>query len=355
MHVLITGHTGFKGAWLTLLLNRLGHEVSGFALDPEPQSLFHQARVHELLAVDTRADVRDITAVSQAFNHAEPDVVIHLAAQPLVRESYSKPRETIETNVMGTMNILETSSSLPNLQALLVITTDKVYRNVGRVAGYAEHEPLGGDDPYSASKAMADILSYSWATSFPGVPTAIARAGNVIGGGDYSRDRLVPDIIAAFQAGRPARLRYPQAVRPWQHVLDCLNGYLAIIDHMLQATDPTLRAQTWNIGPGSDSFKTVAELANLMSELWPAPSTWEVEEGDHPHEAHLLALDATRAGERLGWVNYLDFEVSVAWTTDWYKTIQKGRDPRDVTGDQIEAFLRASGVRKWPAEQSQPR
>jgi len=349
MHVLITGHTGFKGAWLTLLLHRLGHQVSGLALDPEPQSLSRQARVHELLAVDTRADVRDASAVSQAFNHVQPDVVIHLAAQPLVRESYARPRETIETNVMGTMNVLEASSSLSDLQALLVITTDKVYRNVGRVAGYAEDEPLGGDDPYSASKAMADILSYSWATSFPGVPTAIARAGNVIGGGDYSRDRLVPDIVAAFQAGRPAQLRYPEAVRPWQHVLDCLNGYLAIIDHMLQTTDVTLTPQTWNIGPGRDSFKTVAELADFMSELWQGSSTWEVDEGEHPHEAHLLALDATRAGDRLGWKNTLDFTASVTWTTDWFKATQQGRDPRDVTGDQIEAFLQGTGTPKWPS------
>lgn len=344
MHVLVTGHTGFKGAWLTLLLHRLGHQVSGFALDPEPQSLFRQARVHELMAVDTRADVRDITAVSQAFNHAQPDVVIHLAAQPLVRESYAKPRETIETNVMGTLNVLEASSSLPNLRALLVITTDKVYRNVGRVAGYAEDEPLGGDDPYSASKAMADILSYSWATSFPGVPTAIARAGNVIGGGDYSRDRLVPDIIAAFQAGHPALLRYPQAVRPWQHVLDCLNGYLAIINHMLEETKRSNPPSTWNIGPGHDSFRTVAELAGLMSELWQEPSTWEVDERDHPHEAHLLALDAARANERLGWMNHLNFEASVTWTVDWFATIEQGRDPRDATTEQIENFFEVSGT-----------
>ena len=339
MHVLVTGHTGFKGAWLALLLHHLGHEVSGFALDPEPRSLFHQARVHELLAIDIRADIRDITAVSQALNHTQPDVVIHLAAQPLVRESYVKPRETIETNVVGTMNILEACSLLPNLQALLVITTDKVYRNVGRRDGYSEYEPLGGDDPYSASKAMADILSFSWATSFRGVPTAIARAGNVIGGGDYSRDRLVPDIIAAFQAGHPARLRYPQAVRPWQHVLDCLNGYLAIIEHMLRSSDAASDPEAWNIGPGSESFKTVAELAGLMSRLWPEPSSWEIDGGDHPHEAHLLALDATRAADRLGWENRLDFEVSVKWTVNWYSAVQQGRDVRHVTVEQIRSFL----------------
>lgn len=339
MHILVTGHTGFKGAWLTLLLHRLGHQVSGFALNPESKSLFQQARVHELLAVDTRADIRDITAVNQAFIHAEPDVVIHLAAQPLVRESYVRPRETIETNVMGTLNILEASSSLTNLQALLVITTDKVYRNVGRVSGYTEDEPLGGDDPYSASKAMADILSYSWATSFPGVPTAIARAGNVIGGGDYSRDRLVPDIIAAFTSGRPAKLRYPQAVRPWQHVLDCLNGYLAILDHMLQATDAPTPPETWNIGPGPDSFKTVEELTELMSDLWQAPSSWEFDEAGHPHEAHLLALDATRAGSQLGWADQLNFKTSVAWTVSWFSKTERGGDPRDVTSDQINTFL----------------
>jgi len=353
MHILITGHTGFKGAWLTLMLDQLGHEVSGIALDPESASLFNQARVHDLLASDMRVDVRDASALTRAFHQAQPDVVVHLAAQPLVRESYLRPRETFETNVIGTLNVMEASSSLSNLQALLVITTDKVYRNAGRVAGYAEDEPLGGDDPYSASKAMADILTYSWATSFPGVPTAIARAGNVIGGGDYSRDRLVPDVIAAFQDHRPVRLRYPQAVRPWQHVLDCLSGYLTIINHLFAVKDATVDPQAWNIGPGPDNFKTVADLTALMSDLWQGTPSWQVDDGHHLHEAQLLALDASRARNELGWKNHLDFESSVKWTVDWFSKTQQGDDPRVVTEEQIDAFLATADTPGWHAAQSE--
>ena len=339
MHFLVTGHTGFKGSWLSIMLSRLGHTVSGLALDPEPASLFVSARVTDLLSNDIRSDIRDPAATCDAVSVVQPDVVIHLAAQPLVRESYLRPRETVETNVNGTLNVLEASTSTPSVRALLVVTTDKVYRNVGRVAGYAEDEPLGGEDPYSASKAMADILTFAWATSFPTVPTAIGRAGNVIGGGDYSTDRLVPDIVAAFESGNSVQLRYPEAVRPWQHVADCLNGYLSIVRDMLRPTSADQSVQAWNIGPGPDSFKTVAELTDTMSRLWDGPSVWEADNASHPHEAQILALDATRAHERLGWSNQLDFAESVAWTVDWYAAVAQGADPLEITFAQIDAFF----------------
>jgi len=215
MHYLITGHTGFKGAWLTIWLESLGHEVSGISLDPLSGSLFETANLSDLLANDFRLDIRDAPAVRATISKTSPDVVFHMAAQPLVRESYKDPRGTFETNVMGTLNVLEAVSATPSVKAHVVITTDKVYRNVNQVAGYKETDPLGGDDPYSASKAMADILTHSWVTSFGGPPTAIARAGNVIGGGDVSPDRLLPDLLTSYSAGIAPTLRYPEAVRPW--------------------------------------------------------------------------------------------------------------------------------------------
>jgi CDP-glucose 4,6-dehydratase len=222
MHYLLTGHTGFKGTWLSLLLSSAGHEVSGISLNPVEGSLFSRVRPRDLLNADVRLDIRDAAAVHEQIARIAPDVVIHLAAQPLVRESYRDPRGTFDTNVWGTINVLEATRRTESVQATLIVTTDKVYRNDGRSTGYVESDPLGGHDPYSASKAMADLATQSWRASYPGTPIAIARAGNVIGGGDVSPDRLMPDLIAAFATGTPARIRNPRAIRPWQHVLDCL-------------------------------------------------------------------------------------------------------------------------------------
>jgi CDP-glucose 4,6-dehydratase len=338
MHYLITGHTGFKGSWMTLLLTEMGHTVSGVSLDPEPVSLFNQARAFELLRHDIRADIRDDSTMPEALRDCAPDVLIHMAAQPLVRESYRNPRVTIETNVLGTLNVLQAASAADTLRAQLIVTTDKVYRNVGRVAGYVEHEPLGGDDPYSASKAMADILTHSWATSFPGPPTAVARAGNVIGGGDYSKERLIPDVITAFSQGRSPILRYPHAVRPWQHVLDCLAGYLSITDHLLTTDNPSWDAESWNIGPGQDNFVTVAHVTTLIGNLWGADGAWVGDNEEHPEEATLLALDATRAREELGWRNLLDFTDAVKWTVQWYQGVLNGLDPQELTLTQVRDF-----------------
>ncbi|QLL09609.1 CDP-glucose 4,6-dehydratase [Mycobacterium vicinigordonae] len=334
MHYLITGHTGFKGPWLILLLLSRGHQVSGLALDPPEGSLFETARLDEELINDLRVDIRDAPATAAAVEEISPDVVVHMAAQSQVRESYREPRYTYETNAMGTLNVLEAVSKTPSVRAHAVITTDKVYRNINQEAGYVETDPLGGDDPYSASKAMADLLTQSWVRSYPGCPTAIARGGNVIGGGDVSPERLMPDLVRAFASGRPPLLRFPHAVRPWQHVLDCLSGYLSIADALLAGSG----AGQWNIGPGRDSFVEVGQVATLAAELWGGGARWENQPGDHPHEANLLALDATKAQKELGWRNRLGFREAITWTIDWERRVHDGADPLVVTQEQIAAF-----------------
>lgn len=334
MHYLITGHTGFKGAWLTLLLLSRGHTVSGISLDPEPGALFTEANLHELVENDFRVDIRDFKALSVAMNSIKPDVLIHLAAQPLVRRSYRNPRETYETNVNGTLNVLEASQQLQRLRARLIITTDKVYKNVDRAEGYLETEPLGGDDPYSSSKAMADLLTQSWVKSFPAMPTAIARAGNVIGGGDVCEDRLIPDAIRAFTRGKPLHIRYPAAVRPWQHVLDCVNGYLALVDKML--TDD--EQGEWNFGPGNESFVPVGQVSLAAAHFWSEKASVEIDEGQHLHEANLLALDSTKAESQLGWRNKLVYPESLEWTIAWAKQFDKHHNARQISLEQIQAF-----------------
>ena len=334
MHYLVTGHTGFKGSWLVPMLLERGHTVSGIALDPLPGSLFETARVSELMVEDVRLDIRDASATREAIQRIAPDVVLHLAAQPLVRESYLRPRDTFEINAMGTLNVLEAVSLTPSVRAQVIITTDKVYRNVDQVAGYVETDALGGDDPYSSSKAMADILTQSWVKSFPGVPTAIARGGNVIGGGDVSKDRLLPDLLNSFAAGVPAHIRYPGAVRPWQHALDCLNGYLVLAEALLAGNG----TGAWNFGPGKESFVDVGTIADLISGLWGDGASWQTDGGDHPHEANLLALDAAKAERELGWSNRLNFESSLKWTVEWQLETRSGKDARETTLSQIAAF-----------------
>lgn len=334
MHYLITGHTGFKGPWLILLLLSRGHRVSGLALDPDGGSLFERAELAGKLVSDLRVDIRDTEATTSAVQQAAPDVVIHMAAQSLVRESYREPRVTYETNAMGTLNVLEAVAATPAVRAHVVLTTDKVYRNVNKEAGYVETDPLGGDDPYSASKAMADLLTQSWIRSFPGSPTAIARAGNVIGGGDVSHERLMPDLATAYANGNAPLLRFPKAVRPWQHVLDCLNGYLTLADALLAGAG----LGEWNFGPGRDSFVEVGEVATLVADRWGGGAHWEHQPGYHPHEANLLALDSAKAHRELGWRNRLGFRDAVTWTVDWYRRVHDGEDPLSVTQEQIAAF-----------------
>ncbi|MCV7347656.1 CDP-glucose 4,6-dehydratase [Mycolicibacterium rhodesiae] len=334
MRYLVTGHTGFKGPWLTLLLLSRGHRVSGLALEPEPDGLFARGGIAGLLDADLRVDIRNPGATAAAVAALTPDVVVHFAAQSLVRESYRNPRYTYETNVNGTLNVLEAVAAAPSVRAHVVITTDKVYRNIGQEAGYVETDPLGGDDPYSSSKAMADLLTQSWIRSFPGCPTAIARGGNVIGGGDASRDRLLPDLMAAYASGQAPLLRFPSAVRPWQHALDCVNGYLMLADALLAGKG----LGEWNFGPGRESFVEVGEVATLAAEMWGGGAHWDDQPGEHPHEASLLALDAGKARRELGWHDRLQFRDALAWTVDWYRRVHDGADPLELTREQIAAF-----------------
>ena len=330
----LTGHTGFKGSWLSVLLKERGQDVSGIALNPLQGSLFELLRLEASLDSDFRLDIRDQVAVKAALRSQSPEFFLHLAAQPLVRESYLNPEETIATNVMGTLHVLNALRNTPTVRGQIIVTTDKVYRNVGKREGYVESDPLGGDDPYSASKAMADILTQSWASSFEGPPIAIARAGNVVGGGDISTDRLLPDLMRSFAAGETARIRYPDAVRPWQHVLDCLNGYLLLSDKVRAGEG----AGAWNFGPPPDSIVSVAEIADIAAKLWGINARWEIEKGDHPKEASFLTLDSTKARTHLGWRDRLNVEESLAWVVEWHQRVLANEDAMSVTLDQVRRF-----------------
>ena len=334
MHFLITGHTGFKGAWLSLLLRQQGHLVSGISLKPAVGSLFEGAEIGKFLEDDIRCDIRESTKLSGYFKDVNPDVVIHLAAQALVRESYKNPMDTFETNVIGTLNVLKASQQISDLKAQLIITTDKVYKNISKATGYLETDALGGQDPYSASKAMADTAAQSWVSSFKNPPTAIARAGNVIGGGDVCADRLIPDLISSYSSGLVPRLRGPNSVRPWQHVLDCLNGYLMLVDAVIQKN----AGGAWNFGPDEKQLKTVADVANIAGAIWGVEKSWENDLGNHPHEASILMLNSNKARADLGWSDKLSFEESVKWAINWYKNVNAGSDPLEQTLNNIREF-----------------
>ena len=334
MHFLVTGHTGFKGAWLCLLLSHRGHQVSGLSINTETGSLFEKAKVQNCLNENILCDIRDLTSLTKSFKSVNPDVVIHLAAQSLVRESYKDPLTTFETNVIGTVNVLRASQGLETLQAQLIVTTDKVYKDLKVVGAYKESDPLGGDDPYSASKAMADIATQSWMKSFENVTTSIARAGNVIGGGDICKDRLIPDLVASFINKSTPELRYPTAVRPWQHVLDCLNGYLLLIDQMVNHRE----TGAWNFGPKDSKSKTVAEVTERSGAIWGTKATWTQTPGNHPKESINLMLDSSKAREGLGWVDKLSFEESLDWTINWYRNVNQGKSPREETDENIRRF-----------------
>jgi CDP-glucose 4,6-dehydratase len=334
MHFLITGHTGFKGAWLSLLLLERGHQVSGISLESDDASLFAKAGVRKFLEHHILDDIRDINNLERHFKALNPDIVVHLAAQSLVRESYRDPVDTFNTNALGTINVLRASQSIAGLQAQLIVTTDKVYKNLDQLISYVEIDPLGGQDPYSASKAMADIATQSWLASFDNAPTAIARAGNVIGGGDICADRLIPELVASYSDGSIPKLRAPNSVRPWQHVLDCLNGYLMLIDLLCEGKGNG----AWNFGPDKAQIKTVADVANLAGDIWGAPKNWEQDLGDTPYEANLLLLNSDKARSEIGWNDKLSFEESINWTISWYKNVHHGNLALDETLRNIREF-----------------
>ena len=335
MHYLVTGHTGFKGSWLIMFLKSMGHTVSGIALDPEVESLFNQAQIQELMWQDFRVDIRDRVSLASKVKSINPDVIIHLAAQPLVRYSYVHPVETFESNVLGTLDLLEATKGLVDLKATLIITTDKVYQNLGHRDGYTEVDALGGDDPYSASKAAADIATQSWVKSFAHTPVAIARAGNVIGGGDWAVNRLIPDLVRSYRASQIPIIRNPHAIRPWQHVLDCLNGYLLLVDSMVERG---VRGE-WNFGPNHLEKHMVSEVIDGFSKHFEVVgSPFVVDEGEHPKESDFLLLNSAKSRTQLGWTDQLNFQESLKWSATWYREFAQ-QGARETTMKQIKAFL----------------
>lgn len=334
--VLLTGHTGFKGGWLALWLRQLGADVRGYALPAATTpALWQVAQVESQVAGDL-ADIRDITVLTSAMQRFEPELVLHLAAQPLVRESYRAPAETYATNVMGTVNLLEAVRATPSVRAVLVVTTDKCYENHEWVWPYREQDALGGFDPYSNSKACVELLCASYRDSFlraSGVALATARAGNVLGGGDWSPERLIPDIFRAWQEGREVVLRYPQATRPWQHVLDPLMGYLQLAQGLLSNPEP--HAGAWNFGPDSAGLATVEEVVRRLAERWQGEARWSNSADAQPHEAGLLALDSSKARQLLGWSPRWSLDATLQHTLDWQLAWQNGRDMNTVTREQI--------------------
>ena len=340
--VLLTGHTGFKGSWLTLWLRRLGAEVHGFALPPDTKpALFDLARVGSGVH-STYGDLRELNSVRAAVAAAKPDIVLHLAAQSLVRRSIADPIDTLATNVMGTAHLLEALRGSDGLSAVLIVTSDKVYANDGSGEAFKEDDRLGGKDPYSASKAAAELVTHSYAESFfadSPVRVATARGGNVIGGGDYSQDRIVPDIVRAAERGEKLVLRMPTATRPWQHVLDCLAGYL-LFAQALERGDPVPRSL--NFGPEPVSPITVASLAEMVMTALGQNCDYDCQQSQKSIEMHTLAVDATLARASLRWRDHLPGKNAIAWTAEWYRAVREGQDAREATLSQIDRFLELS-------------
>lgn len=336
--VLLTGHTGFKGAWSAMWLRSLGAEVHGFALAPDTEPSLWREAGHGILAGETIGDLADVDALRSAIAGARPQIVIHMAAQALVRRSYADPVGTVRTNALGTVHLLDALRDAEGLEAVLVVTTDKVYSNADAGRDFIEDDPLGGHDPYSASKAAAELLTRSYAVSFfdpAGVPVATARAGNVIGGGDWSEDRLVPDVWRAARAGVPLLLRAPEATRPWQHVLEPLAGYFSYLEALVR--DPkTPRAM--NFGPFPGRPVTVAEVAAAVGKAVGLDRSWRQDDGDHPPEMKLLSLDPSLARDTLGWEPRLGDEETVTWTGRWYAAHGEGADALGLCLEQIRQY-----------------
>jgi CDP-glucose 4,6-dehydratase len=341
--VFVTGHTGFKGAWLSLWLAECGAKVSGYALPPVTDpNLFELGGVGDAVAASTIADIRDLEALRTALRAADPEVVIHLAAQPLVRESYADPIGTYSTNVMGTANLLEAVRGQPGIRAVVVITTDKCYENKEWIWGYREIDRLGGHDPYSNSKACAELVTQAFRQSFfhrPGAALiASARAGNVIGGGDWSKDRLVPDVLrGCFSASGEVVIRNPQAVRPWQHVLEPLNGYLILAERLL--TGGSDFDEGWNFGPDAADTRLVRDVAGAIIAALGKGRLSVGTDPDAPHEANLLQLDNAKARTKLGWKPKFRFEDTIAYTAEWYAAWHHGKDMKAFTRRQIDSYM----------------
>ncbi|KJC34386.1 CDP-glucose 4,6-dehydratase [Bradyrhizobium sp. LTSP849] len=341
--IFLTGHTGFKGAWASLLLRRLGADVYGYALAPTHQSsLFVTARIADDIK-HRIADIRDLSTLRAAMAEAEPDIVIHMAAQALVRPSYKEPVETFATNVMGTVHVLEAARRLSSVRVILNVTSDKCYENNGTGTAFREGDRLGGDDPYSNSKACAELVTHSYRRSFfnakGAARVATARAGNVFGGGDWARDRLVPDAMQAFLAGEALPIRNPNSVRPWQHALDPVLGYLKLVERL--AGDERFIGG-WNFGPDAASEVPVGTVVDQLIALWGDGARWTADAGLHPHEAAYLRLDCAKARSELGWTPRLDLAQGLRLTVDWYKALREGRDLRTFSLDQLDQVVSAA-------------
>lgn len=342
--VLLTGHTGFKGSWLALWLQRLGAKLYGYSLPaPTTPNLFELAAVDKGM-VSLEGDLCDGARLKQVVVDHHPEIVLHLAAQSLVRRSYEDPIGTYATNVMGTVNLLEAVRQAGGVKVVVIVTSDKCYKNQERASGYREDEPLEGYDPYSSSKSCAELVTSAFRNSFfhvdeyrrHGVALASARAGNVIGGGDWADDRLVPDIIRAMLENRTVVIRYPRAVRPWQHVLEPLSGYLLLAQKLWE--DGPRYAEGWNFGPRDEDAKPVSWIADQLTKMWSGNAKWELDGSPQPHEAGYLKLDCSKAGNILGWTPRTDLKLALEWTVDWYGAHKKKKEMRDVTEAQIARF-----------------
>lgn len=349
--VFLTGHTGFKGSWLTLWLLKLGAEVYGYALKPPTEpSLFNllgfNSSTPQLFS--TIADIRDGVSLSSAMQRVQPEIVIHMAAQPLVRDSYQLPVETYATNVMGTVNLLESVRHCPSVRAVVNVTTDKCYENREWVWGYRENEPMGGFDPYSSSKGCAELVTAAYRNSFfvnatlnssptqHGIAVATARAGNVIGGGDWANDRLIPDIVRAIIAGKPVKVRNPHAIRPWQHVLEPLSGYLFLAQRLYE--DGTAYAESWNFGPSVEDAKPVEWIVKQLCNQWGNGARYEIDSGNHPHEAHYLKLDCSKARMRLCWHPRWNLDTTLQAIVEWTRTYNAQGSIPEICLHQINRY-----------------
>lgn len=341
--VFLTGHTGFKGSWLSLWLQSMGSKVKGFSLvPPTTPALFNEAGVADGMQSQI-GDIRHLDVITKSMVQFEPDILIHMAAQPLVRLSYREPVQTYGTNVMGTLHVLEAARQCSNLRAIVNVTTDKCYENREWEWGYREDEPMGGHDPYSNSKGCAELLTSAYRKSFfnhpEGAALASARAGNVIGGGDWAEGRLIPDILRAFENSRPVVIRSPQATRPWQHVLEPLSGYLILAEKLW--ADGHEYAQGWNFGPKDEDARPVEWILRHMVQAWGPGASWTLESAPQPHEARYLKLDISKARLRLQWSPSWSLEVALQRIIAWHQAWRAGQDARARCLDEIHAYMQA--------------